>query len=106
MTKDEKIAELKEIIRQQAAVIDALTQKLAEQKLIIADLKEKLNKNFHNSLKPPSSDGLAKPAPKSLRKRSGKSRAARRARQGVDSVCQNRQRILLPINRPSAKIAP
>ncbi len=42
MTKDEKIAELKKIIQQQAAVIEALTQKLAEQEHIIEELREKL----------------------------------------------------------------
>ncbi len=62
MTRDEKIAELEKIIQQQATVIEVLKQKLAEQERIIEDLREKLNKNSHNSPKPPSSDGLAKPS--------------------------------------------
>lgn len=33
----------------------------------IAELKEKLNKNSHNSSRPPSSDGLNKQKPKSWR---------------------------------------
>ncbi len=82
MTKDEKIAELEEIIRQQAARIESLMQKLAEQELLIADLQEKLNKNSHNSSKPPSSDGLAKPKPKSLRKRSGKKPGGQKGHEG------------------------
>lgn len=80
MDKDKKIAELEEIIRQQAAIIEALTQEIADLKQINAELREKLNKNSHNSSKPPSSDGLAKP--KSLRKRSGKKAGAQEGHKG------------------------
>jgi transposase len=38
----------------------------------LAELKAQLGKNSSNSSKPPSSDGLAKPAPKSLRGKSGR----------------------------------
>lgn len=72
MTPDEIIAqlqatirELRETIRQQAIVIEHLQRENAV-------LKERLNKNSRNSSKPPSSDGLAKPKPSSLRKKSGK----------------------------------
>jgi len=82
MDKDEKIAELEEIIRQQAANIEALTQEIAELRQINAELREKLNKNSQNSSKPPSSDGLAKAKPKSLRKRSGKKAGAQRGHEG------------------------
>ncbi len=37
-----------------------------------AELRSRLGMNSSNSSKPPSSDGLAKPAPKSLRQRSGR----------------------------------
>ena len=38
----------------------------------IAELEARLGMSSRNSGKPPSSDGLAKPAPKSLRKKSGR----------------------------------
>ena len=60
-----RIAELEKIIADQALVIEALL-------LRIAELEDRLNKNSRNSSKPPSSDGLNKPTPKSLRKPSGK----------------------------------
>ena len=45
--------------------VDTLTQK-------VADLERQVHQNSRNSHKPPSSDGYQKPAPKSLRKKSGK----------------------------------
>ena len=48
-----------------SGIIDVLAARLAA-------LEARLAKDSHNSSKPPSSDGLAKPAPKSLRKKSGK----------------------------------
>ena len=38
----------------------------------VAELEARLNANSRNSSKPPSSDGLGKPTPKSLRRRSGR----------------------------------
>lgn len=52
------------LLAQRDALIAALAGRVAE-------LEARLGKNSRNSSKPPSSDGLAKPAPKSLRKPSG-----------------------------------
>ena len=70
--------ELLAIIKMQQATIEELTEKLAKAEARIAELEEQLHKDSHNSSKPPSSDGYKKPAPKSLRKKSGKKRADKR----------------------------
>jgi transposase len=57
--------ELAELVASQAAEILAL-------KARIADLERQVKSSSRNSSKPPSSDGLAKPAPKSLRTRTGR----------------------------------
>ena len=49
-----------------------LEQKVNELTEKIAELEARLNQNSSNSSKPPSSDGFTKPAPKSLKKKSGK----------------------------------
>jgi transposase len=53
-------------------VIDTLRLQVARVEEEVAQIKGQLGKNSRNSSKPPSSDGLSKPAPKSLRKPSGK----------------------------------
>ena len=76
---------LSEIHRLQA-LLDGMTQKvsllitqlrekealLAEKESRIKELERQIKKNSQNSSKPPSSDGVRKPAPKSLRTPSGK----------------------------------
>src|SRR5437667_6461146 len=56
---------VKALFEQQAALIRALEAR-------IQALEDQLGKNSRNSGKPPSSDGLKKPKPKSRRERSGK----------------------------------
>ena len=81
--------ELLEIIKMQQTTIEKLTteleetkSKLAKAEARIAELEEQLHKNSHNSSKPPSSDGYEKPAPKSLRKKSGKKAGGQKGHKG------------------------
>jgi transposase len=56
----------------QAAQPDELQARVAELQAQVADLMARVKQNSKNSSKPPSSDGLGKPAPKSLRKKTGR----------------------------------
>jgi transposase len=70
------------IIRTLQNTIEGLrfdNQKLVEK---IDVLSEMINKNSRNSSKPPSSDGYAKPEPKSLREKSGKKAGAQEGHKG------------------------
>lgn len=63
-------------------IIQELRLQIQQQAEEIAKLKGQLNKNSQNSSKPPSSDGLSKPAPKSLRKPSSKKTGGQKGHQG------------------------
>lgn len=65
VSDSELIAELRAQLVERDAIIDLLRAEIAE-------LKRQLGQNSSNSSRPPSADGLTKPAPKSLRRRSGK----------------------------------
>jgi transposase len=54
------------------AVITLFHRTIGQLAVRVQALEDRVSKNSRNSGKPPSSDGLAKPAPKSLRKRQGK----------------------------------
>ena len=68
-------AEIRAIYRQGENAVVNLIQSMNQNLLLftarVQALEDRLAKDSHNSGKPPSSDGLSKPAPKSLRKRHG-----------------------------------
>ena len=66
------VVELLERLSQRDELIEALSAELGAARARIAELEARLGQTSKNSSKPPSSDGLAKPAPKSLRKRNGR----------------------------------
>jgi transposase len=65
-----------------AALVVALQARIVEQDAEIAELRRQLAASSRNSSKPPSSDGLGKPAPKSLRGRSGRKPGGQPGREG------------------------
>src|SRR5579871_6465131 len=68
----ELLAERDARIAEQAAENTALREALAELQSQVADLAARVKTNSRNSSRPPSSDGPARPAPKSLRGKSGR----------------------------------
>src|SRR4051794_26586298 len=63
-------------------MIAQLQARIAEQDAEIAELRRQLAASSRNSSKPPSADGLDKPAPKSLRGRSGRKPGGQPGREG------------------------
>ena len=74
--------QLAALVAAQERTIAQLQARIVEQDAEIAELKRQLGASSRNSSKPPSSDGLDKPAPKSLRGRSERKPGGQPGREG------------------------
>ena len=85
-------AELLAIIREQQVLIEQLTAR-------IEYLEAQLAKNSSNSGKPPSSDGLKKPAPKSLREQGKRNSGGQPGHKGetLKAVAQPDEVVVHPV---------
>jgi transposase len=65
-------ARLRDLLAERDAQVAVLREQVAALQLQVEGLAAQVKANSRNSSKPPSSDGLAKPAPKSLRGKTGR----------------------------------
>ncbi len=70
--RDVQIAELRVLVQAKDTEIAGLRERAEQLGAQVADLAARIGQTSKNSSKPPSSDGLGKPEPKSLRKKTGR----------------------------------
>ena len=80
-------------IAKRDAIIERQAARIAELEETVAALAAQIRANSSNSSKPPSSDGPKKPAPKSLRKNTGKKPGGQA---GSSNICTPRPRPAQP----------
>ena len=94
------------------ATVDIMNQTITELNQSIKELKEQLNKNSKNSSKPPSSDGLKKPAEKRttvFANPPGRSRALRKGMSAlIFPLCPSQitRKTICILTVPAAPIVP
>jgi transposase len=83
------------------AVIALIHQTVGQLAARLQALEDQVAKNSSNSAKPPSSDGLSKPAPKSLRKRHGKKSGGQPGHEGhtLKTVAHPDHEIIHPVQQ-------
>jgi transposase len=76
-------ARLRQVIGAKDTEIAVLREQVEALTAQVAELRARLENNSRNSSKPPSAEGLAKPAPRSLRKKTGRKPGRPKGQPGV-----------------------